>query len=48
MDVECGGFFSSNLAKAVTDGAVTQADLNTALTHLYSVQARACMALPSL
>jgi hypothetical protein len=38
MDIECGSFFQSNLANAVADGAVTQDMMDTALTHLYSVQ----------
>jgi hypothetical protein len=38
MDIECGGFLSSNLAAAVNDDFVSEAELDTALTHLYSVQ----------
>eukprot|EP01123_Difflugia_compressa_P001965 TRINITY_DN1254_c0_g1_i1.p1 TRINITY_DN1254_c0_g1~~TRINITY_DN1254_c0_g1_i1.p1 ORF type:complete len:830 (+),score=168.28 TRINITY_DN1254_c0_g1_i1:160-2490(+) len=40
LDIDCGGFFSAHLPTAIQDGAVTEADIDTALTHLFMVQFR--------
>ena len=48
MDIECGSFMKDWLPIAVNMSKVSADLIDTALAHLYSVQARACMALPSL
>jgi beta-glucosidase-like glycosyl hydrolase len=40
LDSDCGGFLSSNLQKAYTDGVVNNTVINAALTHLFLVQMR--------
>jgi hypothetical protein len=40
LDSDCGGFLSSNLQKAYSDGAVSDTIINDALTHLFLVQMR--------
>jgi hypothetical protein len=40
MDIDCGGYFKSNLLNAINDGSVSNATVNQALYHLFRVQMR--------
>lgn len=40
MDIDCGGFLVTNLQQAISSGAVSQADIDTALTNQFMVQFR--------
>jgi len=40
LDLDCGNFLQEHLPQAITNGAVTQQDVDTALTHLFAVQFR--------
>jgi beta-D-xylosidase 4 len=40
MDVDCGSFLQSNLATALTAGDLTEAQLDVAVAHLFSIRVR--------